>query len=82
MFGVMEYTLNYVIGKYSGNSHGLMVLTRTHCRYELVVFTTHGQISVLLNHTCRRGPNVAFMQDDLDLFIQANNVDFCKDRYM
>ena len=73
----MVLTWTHGIDMDSWYRHGLMVLTWTHgidkdswYRHALVLLTTplvltktHGIVSVLLNHTCTRGPSVARMQD-------------------
>ena len=48
----------------SWHRHGLMVLAKTHGMDTPMVLTkTHGLVSVLLNHTHRRGPSVSRMLD-------------------
>ena len=54
----MVLTRTYGIDKDLWYRQGLMVLTT-----RMILTETHGIESVLLNHTCTRGPSVTRMQD-------------------
>ena len=41
----------------------------------MVLTLTHGIVSVLLNHTCTRGPSVARMRDFFVLLVSSKQFD-------
>ena len=68
--GLMVETLTHGMDIDSWYRNRLKVQTRTHgidMDSHKILPSTHGIVSVLLNHTCMRGPSLAQMQDLFDV---------------
>ena len=79
---LMLQTWTHGVDMDSWYRYGLMVLTDSWYRHGLIVLTTpmvltqtHGVVSVLLNHTRKRGPSVAFLCCNLRISRQRERIE-------